>query len=77
MSRFLTFTSLPRLTKTALLIVASKSSGATLGHVGWFGRWRQYAFFPESGAAFNPECMKDICGVIDDLMLARKSQPPR
>ena len=46
--------------------------GAILGTIKWFGRWRQYAFFPADGTIFNPECLRDICGEIERLMVARQ-----
>jgi len=78
MSRYLTFSRVPNgmgdlapQRKTAVVAVDSRSSGATLGWIKWFGRWRQYAFFPEPGTVFNPECMDDINSVIRSLMNER------
>lgn len=31
-----------------------------LGQVRWFGRWRCYAFFPETGTVFNASCMREL-----------------
>ena len=47
--------------------------GAILGTIRWFGRWRQYAFFPADGTIFNPECLRDICAEINRLMAARRT----
>ncbi len=33
----------------------------------WFGRWRQYAFFPDTGTIFNVECLNDIIIHIKEL----------
>jgi len=43
-----------------------------LGEVRWFGRWRQYAFFPESNTVFEKQCMKDITNFLETLMAERK-----
>lgn len=43
-----------------------------LGEVKWFGRWRQYAFFPEPDTVFEHQCMKDIVVFMEDLMQQRK-----
>lgn len=46
--------------KTERVIVTSKKRLAILGEIKWFGRWRQYAFFPEADTVWNPECMDDV-----------------
>jgi hypothetical protein len=33
---------------------------ALLGTIRWFGRWRQYTFFPEPGTTFNADCLEAI-----------------
>jgi hypothetical protein len=45
-----------------------------LGEVKWFGRWRQYSFFPESNTVFEKQCLKDIINFIENLMLERKNK---
>ena len=35
--------------------VFSESSGDRLGTIRWFGRWRQYAFYPEPETLYNPD----------------------
>ena len=47
--------------KTKMWLVQGKGQGAPLlGVVKWFGRWRQYCFFPGNDTIFNPGCMDDI-----------------
>lgn len=46
--------------KTAIWRVVSRRRGDVLGIVQWFGRWRQYSFFPEPNTVFNQGCLKDI-----------------
>jgi hypothetical protein len=43
-----------------------------LGEIKWFGRWRQYAFFPEPETVFEHQCLKDIVAFMEGLMLERK-----
>jgi len=38
----------------------SKKIGIHLGHIGWFYRWRKYAFFPEVDMVFEQDCLRDI-----------------
>jgi len=45
--------------KTGLWAVLSKH-GDELGVVRWFGRWRQYCFYPEPDCAFSAGCLADI-----------------
>ncbi len=58
--------------KTKIVTVLSKNHGDTLGQIRWFGRWRQYAFFPANDTVFNPGCMQDICDEIERLMGERR-----
>lgn len=58
--------------KTSVVAVLAARSGDRLGTIKWFGRWRQYAFFPESETIYNPECLKSICEYIEDLMATRR-----
>jgi hypothetical protein len=46
--------------KTELWHVRATRDHALLGTIKWFGRWRQYAFFPEPGTIYNPDCLKLI-----------------
>jgi hypothetical protein len=42
--------------KTDTWYVRSSRSDEILGVIKWFGRWHQYAHFPEPGTVWNPEC---------------------
>lgn len=52
--------------------VSSESARAVLGHVKWYGPWRQYCFFPEGLTIFHGGCLQDICHFIKQLMDERK-----
>lgn len=58
--------------KTDVVYVHSRSSGVPLGKIAWFGRWRQFCFYPEATTVFNSGCMADIQKVIAELMEERK-----
>lgn len=60
--------------KTAVVDVHSTRSGMKLGRIAWFGRWRQYVFFPEPATVFNPECLDAINRKIRRLMEDRKAE---
>lgn len=68
MSKYLEFHSLIKeKPKTKVIGIWSKKNGDGLGIIKWFGRWRQYAFFPENGTIFNVECLNDIQTYIKGL----------
>lgn len=57
--------------RTQVWLVSSRY-GDPLGVIKWFGRWRQYAFFPEEGTIFNTDCMQTIIENIAWLMDQRR-----
>lgn len=46
--------------KTNVYLVQARRDYTPLGTIKWFGRWRQYVFFPASGTVFNPDCLRQI-----------------
>lgn len=71
-SQYLRFRRVERSTrKTPIVYVTSKSTGVRLGEIKWFGRWRQFCFFPEPKTTFNRSCMNDINKAINELMAER------
>ncbi len=46
--------------KTKTWLVTSKVGGDILGEVRWFGRWRQYAFYPRPNTIFAGSCFTDL-----------------
>lgn len=74
MSQYLVFEDVtPPDRSTRILEVQSARTGDPLGDIRWYGRWRQYAFYPEPGTIFNPDCLETINGKIRELMAARKA----
>ena len=41
--------------------------GDILGHIAWFGRWRQYTFCPERDTVFSAGCMADIQDMVTQV----------
>lgn len=60
--------------RTVRVLVRSKRHRDVLGEIKWFGRWRQYAFFPEPGTGWNPECLGEVTARIVALMAARRNR---
>lgn len=46
--------------KTKIWKVRNIESRVALGKIRWFGRWRQYAFFPEEDLVFEKTCLRTI-----------------
>lgn len=61
----------PKDRKTPVVFVLSKSSGVRLGYIAWFGRWRQFCFWPSPETVFNVGCMTDIQNKIAELKAER------
>jgi hypothetical protein len=53
--------------KTNVFEVQDRHLG-TLGRVRWFGRWRQYVFYPERDCLFSAGCLRDLASFLEDLM---------
>lgn len=58
--------------KTKTVSVIATRDSALLGEIKWFGRWRQYAFFPYHDTIFNPDCLDSINAEIRRLMDERR-----
>lgn len=69
---YLSFVRVADTGKTLVWEVRSVSASALLGRIGWFGRWRQYCFFPHPDTVFNRGCLDDINSFIADQMDRRK-----
>ena len=67
MGKYLEFSLIEKKPKTKVIGVWSKRSSDRLGIIKWYGPWRQYAFFPETGTIFNVECLNDIIIHIKEL----------
>lgn len=57
--------------KTERVVVVAKKRLEILGEIKWFGRWRQYAFFPEGSTVWNKTCLDDVQNCIELLKKRR------
>ncbi len=57
--------------KTAVVGVFSARHGDKLGEIRWFGRWRQYAFYPAPDTIWNPACLAEVTACIAGLTQER------
>ncbi|MGH7166788.1 MAG: hypothetical protein ACREIS_14810 [Nitrospiraceae bacterium] len=48
-----------------------------LGQIRWFGRWHQYAFFPNGNAVFEKTCLRDIAAFCADETGAQRRESAR
>jgi hypothetical protein len=62
--------------KTKIVDVISINREVKLGQIGWWGGWRQYAFFPEpkSMPLFNSECLREIADKCDTMTKEHKKK---
>lgn len=63
--------------KTTVTTVLSRRHGDKLGTIRWYGSWRQYAFYPEPGTIWNPDCLDEIKAQIRTLMAERNTRAER
>lgn len=50
----------PDKSKTKTWRVLNKHDNIHLGWIGWFTKWRKYAFFPEKDTVYEEDCLRDI-----------------
>lgn len=62
--------------KTKKYVIISNSDNTSLGEVKWFGRWRQYCFFPDADTVWNKECLKDIIDFTDRMNQEHRATIP-
>jgi hypothetical protein len=62
--------------KTKRIVIMNKHHQQIIGEILWFGRWRQYCFFPANHMAtvWNKTCLEDVQKVIKELMEERKKK---
>lgn len=59
--------------KTKIISIVNIHHDEIIGEIKWFGRWRQYCFFPTYNTVWNTTCMKEILDTIKCLMDDRKN----
>lgn len=73
-TKYLEFVRMRDTGKTEVYDVMSALQGVCLGEIKWFGRWRQYSFYPTPETIWNPECLDAISAFIRDLMDKRRTR---
>ena len=71
-SQYLDFVLSEQLPKTKVWSVISKQHGDQLGTIKYFGRWRQYTFFPNTGTVWNTQCLQDVTSFLNKENYARQ-----
>lgn len=46
--------------------------GATLALIRWYGPWRRYVVYPQTGTLFDASCLRELTQYLDKLMLEHK-----
>lgn len=65
--KYIYFEVLEEKPKTKVWGCFNNTSHAILGHVKWFGPWRQYVFLISTISMYSKRCMDDISHFIDQL----------
>lgn len=71
-NKYMDFIPMNQERKTEIVQVANKKSGFVLGHIRWFGAWRQYCFMPSPNSVFNTGCLNAINAQINELMFEHR-----
>lgn len=58
--------------KTPIYEIRNKHSGSNIGTVAWYGRWRQFCFFPFGATIWSTGCLDDLKDVIAKAMDERR-----
>jgi hypothetical protein len=64
---------------TRYIVIYGKLQGFRLGHISWYGRWRQYVFEPSLGTLFNVGCLADLAdrlGYLNTMHRENRRRPP-
>ena len=71
-TEYLTFTRTQVQGRKTDIVFVRKRDWTQLGQIKWFGRWRQFCFFPEPETTFNRKCLSEIDVEIEALMAERR-----
>lgn len=61
--------------KTKTFWVVNKYDDFPLGSIGWFAKWRKYAFFPDVETVFEQDCLRDIAAFCEELTTEHRRKP--
>lgn len=71
-TQYLSFVEAPTKGKTKVIAIVNRHHEEIIGEIRWFGRWRQYCFFPRGETVWNTTCMDDVNSVIKQLREERE-----
>lgn len=74
MSKWITFKETHDTGKTKVWDIHALQNDELLGSVRWFGRWRQYCFYPSRATIWNADCLNDVTAFIKYQMELRKEK---
>jgi hypothetical protein len=60
--------------KTKIIGIVNIHHDEEIGEIKWFGKWRQYCFYPSDNTIWNRNYLEDVYGVIVGLMEERKKK---
>lgn len=73
-NKYIRFIQVQKLPKTEVYAVITTVGDSILGHVKWFGSWRQYAFFPTINTVFEKQCLRDIANFCEEITKIHKDK---
>ena len=59
---------------TKIIGVVNIHHDEEIGEIKWFGKWRQYCFYPSDNTIWNRSCLEEVYRVIIELMEERKKK---
>lgn len=71
MNKFIEIKLIEKKRKTCIYSIRNRKGDYILGHIKWYGSWRQYCFFPEPNTTWNRDCMDYVIAFIKELMEER------
>lgn len=72
-TQYLRFDDIEVKQKTKLIAIVNVHHDEHIGTIKWFGKWRQYCFYPNENTIWNKDCLNDVNSVITKLMEERKN----
>ena len=60
--------------KTKTWWIVSKDDDKHLGWIGWFARWRKYAFYPKPNTVYEQVCLRDIAMFCETQTVVHKQK---
>ena len=71
---YIRFAEGPPKPRTKTWWVVAERNDAHLGWIGWFARWRKYAFWPKANTVFEENCLRDISAFCENQTATHKQR---